>query len=64
MLAVVDQAPALDTGAIGLPDGGFVLVARYLLVMPPRLHRLVQALHAGDSVDHAAVFREHASQLL
>ena len=38
--------------------------ARYLLVMPPRLLRLVEALHAGGAVDHAAVFRAHASELL
>lgn len=38
--------------------------ARYVLVMPPRLRRLVAALHAGGPVDHHAVFREHASELL
>jgi mannose-6-phosphate isomerase-like protein (cupin superfamily) len=38
--------------------------ARYLLIMPPRLLRLVEALHGGGPRDHAAVFREHASELL
>jgi mannose-6-phosphate isomerase-like protein (cupin superfamily) len=38
--------------------------ARYLLVMPPRIHRLIQALHDGTRSDFAAVFREHASELL
>jgi mannose-6-phosphate isomerase-like protein (cupin superfamily) len=38
--------------------------ARYLLVMPPRLLHLVAALHTGAAVDHAAVFRAHASELL
>jgi mannose-6-phosphate isomerase-like protein (cupin superfamily) len=38
--------------------------ARYLLVMPPRLLRLVEALHVGGQRDHAALFGEHASELL
>jgi mannose-6-phosphate isomerase-like protein (cupin superfamily) len=38
--------------------------ARYLLVMPPRLLRLVEALHGEGSHDYAAVFRAHASELL
>jgi mannose-6-phosphate isomerase-like protein (cupin superfamily) len=40
--------------------------ARYVLVMTPRIHRLVRALHEPGSGprDHAAVFREHASELL
>lgn len=37
---------------------------RYLLVMTPRIHRLVEALHAGDRTDWAAIFEEHDSELL
>ena len=38
--------------------------ARYLLVMTPRIHRLIEALHAGDRSDHARIFEEHDSELL
>ncbi len=40
--------------------------ARYVLVMAPRIHDLIQALHGPDAggADYAAVFREHASELL
>jgi mannose-6-phosphate isomerase-like protein (cupin superfamily) len=38
--------------------------ARYVLVMPPRLQALVEALHAPGAGDFAAIFREHASELL
>jgi mannose-6-phosphate isomerase-like protein (cupin superfamily) len=38
--------------------------ARYLLVMTPRIRDLVAALHAGGRDDYAAIFREHASELL
>ena len=38
--------------------------ARYLLVMPPRIHGLIEALHAGDRTDYAAIFEEHDSELL
>ena len=38
--------------------------ARYLLVMTPRIHRLVEALHAGDRTDFAQIFEEHDSELL
>ena len=37
---------------------------RYLLVMTPRIHRLIEALHAGDRSDWAAIFEEHDSELL
>ena len=37
---------------------------RYLLVMTPRIRRLIEALHAGDGRDYATIFREHASELL
>jgi mannose-6-phosphate isomerase-like protein (cupin superfamily) len=38
--------------------------ARYLLVMTPRIHRLIEALHAGDRDDYAQIFEDHDSQLL
>jgi mannose-6-phosphate isomerase-like protein (cupin superfamily) len=38
--------------------------ARYVLVMTPRIHRLVQALHAPGASDYAAIFREHRSELV
>ena len=38
--------------------------ARYLLVMTPRIHRLVEALHAGDRSDWERIFEEHDSELL
>lgn len=38
--------------------------ARYLLVMTPRIHRLIEALHAGDRDDFARIFEEHDSELL
>jgi hypothetical protein len=37
---------------------------RYLLVMTPRVHRLVEALHAGDRDDFARIFEAHDSELL
>jgi mannose-6-phosphate isomerase-like protein (cupin superfamily) len=38
--------------------------ARYLLVMTPRLHHLIQALHSGERSDYAQIFEEHDSELL
>ncbi len=38
--------------------------ARYLLVMTPRIHRLIEALHSGDRTDFPRIFEEHDSQLL
>jgi mannose-6-phosphate isomerase-like protein (cupin superfamily) len=38
--------------------------ARYLLVMTPRIYRLIEALHAGDRADFAQIFEEHDSELL
>jgi mannose-6-phosphate isomerase-like protein (cupin superfamily) len=38
--------------------------ARYLLVMTPRIHELIQALHAGDRDHFAEIFAEHDSELL
>ena len=37
---------------------------RYLLVMTPRIHQLIEALHAGARTDFAAIFEEHDSVLL
>jgi mannose-6-phosphate isomerase-like protein (cupin superfamily) len=37
---------------------------RYLLVMTPRIHQLIEALHAGDRNDFARIFEEHDSELL
>jgi mannose-6-phosphate isomerase-like protein (cupin superfamily) len=37
---------------------------RYLLVMPPRIHALITALHAGDGREMREVFRDHRSELL
>jgi mannose-6-phosphate isomerase-like protein (cupin superfamily) len=37
---------------------------RYLLVMTPRIHRLIETLHAGDRTDWAQIFEEHDSELL
>ena len=37
---------------------------RYLLVMTPRIHRLIEALHAGDRDDWPRIFEEHDSELL
>jgi mannose-6-phosphate isomerase-like protein (cupin superfamily) len=46
-------------------DGGDQPAA-YVLVMTPRIHHLVQSLHApsDEPVDYAQVFRDHASELL
>jgi mannose-6-phosphate isomerase-like protein (cupin superfamily) len=38
--------------------------AHYLLVMTPRIHQLIQALHAGDRADFAQIFEEYDSELL
>ena len=38
--------------------------ARYLLVMTPRIHRLIDALHSGERSDYARIFEEHDSELL
>jgi uncharacterized cupin superfamily protein len=38
--------------------------ARYLLVMTPRIHQLIGALHAGDRNDFASIFEEYDSELL
>jgi len=39
-------------------------LARYLLVMTPRIRALVQALHEPGARDYAAIFRAHDSELL
>jgi mannose-6-phosphate isomerase-like protein (cupin superfamily) len=38
--------------------------ARYLLVMTPRIHALIEALHSGERDDYARIFEEHDSELL
>ena len=38
--------------------------AHYLLVMTPRIHHLIEELHAGGREDYAQIFREHESELL
>jgi mannose-6-phosphate isomerase-like protein (cupin superfamily) len=38
--------------------------ARYVLVMTPRIQRLIEALHAGERDDFAQIFGEHDSELL
>ena len=38
--------------------------ARYVLVVPPRIQRLITALHEPGAGDYAAVFQAHASELL
>ena len=38
--------------------------ARYVLVMTPRIQRLVRELHAPGASDYAAIFRAHDSELL
>jgi mannose-6-phosphate isomerase-like protein (cupin superfamily) len=37
---------------------------RYLLVMTPQIHQLIEALHAGDRSDWGRIFEEHDSELL
>jgi hypothetical protein len=32
--------------------------------MTPRIHRLIEALHAGGRTDFARIFEEHDSELL
>ena len=38
--------------------------ARYLLVMTPQIHRLIEALHRSNREDFARIFEEHESELL
>jgi mannose-6-phosphate isomerase-like protein (cupin superfamily) len=38
--------------------------SRYLLVMTPRIHQLIEALHRGDRSDYAQIFEEYDSELL
>jgi mannose-6-phosphate isomerase-like protein (cupin superfamily) len=38
--------------------------ARYVLVMTPQIHRLIEALHSGERSDYAQIFAEHDSVLL
>jgi mannose-6-phosphate isomerase-like protein (cupin superfamily) len=62
-----------------VPAGGSLLVTRgtphtfwnavsertrYLLVMTPRIHQLVETLHSGERTDYAQIFEEYDSELL
>ena len=38
--------------------------SRYLLVMTPRIHRLIESLHSGERSDWGRIFEEHDSELL
>ena len=38
--------------------------AHYLLVMTPRIHRLIETLHSGERNDWRQIFEEHDSELL
>jgi mannose-6-phosphate isomerase-like protein (cupin superfamily) len=38
--------------------------ARYLLVMAPRIHQLIEALHSSDRSEFPRIFEEHQSELL
>jgi mannose-6-phosphate isomerase-like protein (cupin superfamily) len=38
--------------------------ARYLLVMTPRIHHLIESLHSGERSDWGQIFEEHDSELL
>jgi uncharacterized cupin superfamily protein len=38
--------------------------ARYLLVITPKIHALIQALHEPGAEDYAGIFRAHDSELL
>jgi mannose-6-phosphate isomerase-like protein (cupin superfamily) len=38
--------------------------SKYLLVMTPRIHALIEALHSGGGRDWAAIFEEYDSELL
>jgi mannose-6-phosphate isomerase-like protein (cupin superfamily) len=39
-------------------------MARYLLVMTPKIHALIQALHEPGADDYARIFRAHDSEML
>jgi mannose-6-phosphate isomerase-like protein (cupin superfamily) len=39
-------------------------MARYLLVMTPKIRALIQALHEPGAEDYARIFRAHDSELL
>jgi hypothetical protein len=38
--------------------------ARYLIIMTPRLQRLVAALHASNGADISEIMRAHASEIV
>ena len=37
---------------------------RYLLVMTPRIHKLIEDLHSGERTDWGRIFEEYDSELL
>jgi len=39
-------------------------IPRYLLVMTPQIHRLIEALHPGGRRNFARIFEEHDSEPL
>ena len=66
-----DEVTAGPGAAVFVPRGTPALVlergcrtCRYVLVMPPRLKALVEALHAPGAGDFAGILREHESELL
>jgi hypothetical protein len=36
----------------------------HLLVMTPRIHRLIECLHSGERTDYRQIFLQHESELL
>ena len=62
-----EAARRVDPCARGTPHSFWNAAAepaRYLLVMTPRIHQLIEALHAGDRSDFAAIFEQYDSELL
>jgi mannose-6-phosphate isomerase-like protein (cupin superfamily) len=70
--SVGDEEREVDAGESilverGTPHSYWNAIAertRYLLVMTPRIHALIEALHSGERDDWARVFEEHDSELL
>jgi mannose-6-phosphate isomerase-like protein (cupin superfamily) len=69
----------LDDADFEVPSGGAILVprgtphtywnaiaapTRYLLVMTPRIHSLIEALHEGGDREPESIFRAHRSTLI
>ena len=64
----VEVAPGASMLVVrGTPHSFWNAVAeptRYLLVMTPRIYRLIEELHSGERTDYAQIFEEHDSELL